>query len=593
MEKSKFQKKREKLYEGVFVNSYRELLDNCSNRLGNAPAFSFKKDPKQKDPEFIEVSYIQHKQDVEALGSRLLSFGLENKRVALIGPNRYEWPVSYMGITTSNMIVVPLDYLLPHSEIESLLLRSEAEAVIFDSKYLAFFQELAQKGSTSLRYFICMDSISDSKLPHFYDLPTLIQEGKSLIEEEKSSYFKTKVDPRKMSIMLFTSGTTGTSKAVMLSQANVCSNFSAITTILARFPGDSVLSFLPLHHTFECTSTYLYAYLNGWKICYSDGLKNIPKNLVEYQISGMVCVPAVLDIMYRQIQKTIKAKGLCVPFAILQGLSKFLLFFHLDLRRKFFHSVIDQLGGKLRIIIFGSAPADVKVIRFFESIGIDMLQGYGLTETSPVISCQCDNRKYRKIGSCGLPLLNQEVKIFEPDEKGIGEILVKGPNVMLGYYENEEATSQTIIDGYLHTGDLGYLDKKGFLFVTGRKKDVIVLHNGKNIFPQEIEDNFNTSDLFLESFVYADEKNGSETKLCVKLVYDVANENLKGKSEEEIHQILLDEFQKINLKLPGYKQIKHAILSEEPLIKTTTQKVKRHEELKLCTQDKKQKKVLL
>jgi len=307
----------------------------------------------------------------------------------------------------------------------------------------------------------------------------------------------------------------------------------------------------------------------------------------------MVCVPAVLDIMARQIQKTIKSKGLTVPFAIMQGLSKFLLFFHIDVRRKLFSSVIKQLGGGLRIIIFGSAPADPKVIKFFESIGIDMLQGYGLTETSPIVSCEVDKRKYRKIGSSGLPLHNIQIDIFEPDEKGVGEILVKGPNVMLGYYENEEATKEVLKDGWFHTGDLGYLDKKGHLFITGRKKDIIVLSNGKNIFPQEIEDHFNQSEYFTESFVYAEKNKSSETKLCAKFVYDKEQENLKNKTQEEIETILENEFQKLNQSLPGYKQIKHVILTTTPLIKTTTRKVKRHEEQAICNKKTDDQKVLI
>lgn len=593
MEKSSFQKKHERLYEGVHVESYRELLESCANRFGDAPAFCFKKDPKQKEPEFIQISYQQHKNEVEAFSSKLLDLGLEGKPVALISPNRYVWPVSYMAITTGNMIVVPLDYLLPTSEIESLLIRSKAEAVIFDPKYLSFFEELAQKVSTSLRYFICMDPISEKTNPNFYDYPSLLQEGKELLAQGKSKYAQVTVNPEQMSIMLFTSGTTGNAKAVMLSQKGICSNFSAVTTILRRYPKDRVLSFLPLHHTFECTATYLYSYLNGWEICYSDGIKNIPKNLVEYHITGMVCVPAVLEIMARQIKKTIRAKGLTIPFTLLQGLSAFLLFFHIDIRRKFFSSILNQLGGGLRIIIFGSAPADKKVIRFFESIGIDMLQGYGLTETSPVISCQCDDRRYRKIGSCGLPLYNQEVKILEPDEHGVGEILVKGPNVMLGYYENEEATNESFIDGYFRTGDLGYLDKKGFLYVTGRKKDVIVLNNGKNIFPQELEDHFNESDFITESFVFADRKKDSETKLCVKFVYDPALDIFQGKSESEIEELILQDFQKRNQMLPGYKQVKHVILTTTPLIRTTTQKIKRHEEELLCNGKNSKQKVVL
>ena len=570
----KFKEQKNKIYPEVHVDNFREFLEHTTNKFSDKVAFSYKKDVTSKNPEYVHVTYKKHYEDVKAMSTKLLSMGLEGKRVAIISHNQYQWPVSYMAINTGNMICVPLDYLLPENEIENLLLRSDAEAIIFDGKFLEIFKNIKKKNTTKLKYYI---NINQEE--HHDDILSfwkLLEEGYSLRKNGDTSYDNIKIDSDKMSILLFTSGTTDISKAVMLSQRNICSNVSAMTTLIKYEEGDSVLSFLPLHHTFECTATYLFCNFIGFNICYCDGLKHIAKNLVEYKISGMVCVPAVLEVMYRQIWKTIKQKKLVIPVKIMMAISNFLLFFHIDVRRKLFKSILDNLGGRLRTIIYGSASADIKVIKFFNSIGVRMIQGYGLTETSPVISCESD--KYQKPGSAGRPLFCEDVQIVDKDENGVGEIIVKGPNVMLGYYQNEEKTKEVLKDGYFHTGDLGYIDKDGFLFVTGRIKDMIVLKNGKKIFPQELEILLNDSPLIVESFVYL---SPTETdKLCTKLVYNVDNDELKGKTEEEIYEILKAEVKKVNTKTPTYKNIRGITITRDPLIKTTTQKIKRHEEMK-------------
>ena len=573
MEKS-FKPQKNKIYEEIHVDNFREFLDHTTKEFANRNAFSYKKDANSKNPEYVNVTFKKHHEDVKAFSTKLLSMGLQGKRVAIISHNQYQWPVSYMAINTGDMVCVPLDYLLPENEIENLLIRSHAEAIIFDGKFLDIFKNIKNKNTTNLKYYINMNSNEhEEDILSFWKL---LEEGYSLRENGDTSYDNIEIDNDKMSILLFTSGTTDISKAVMLSQRNICSNVSAMTTLIKYEEGDKVLSFLPLHHTFECTATYLFCFFIGFNICYCDGLKHIAKNLVEYKISGMVCVPAVLEVMYRQIWKTIKQKKLVVPVKIMLAISNFLLFLHIDIRRKLFKSILEPLGGRLRTIIYGSASADKKIIKFFNSIGIRMIQGYGLTETSPVISCESD--KYQKPGSAGQPLFCEDVKIVDKDENGIGEITVKGPNVMLGYYENDEKTKEVLIDGYFHTGDLGYIDKEGYLFITGRKKDMIVLKNGKKIFPQELEILLNESPYIVESFVYL---SPHETdKLCTKLVYNVENDNLKNKTEEEIYEILKQEVKKVNTQTPTYKNIRGVTITTEPFIKTTTQKIKRHEEIK-------------
>ena len=562
---------KDKLYPETYIDNFRELLDSIS-KYSSKNAFCFK---NHKTNEIIKITYKQYIDDIISLSTKFLNLGLSGKRIAIISHNKYPWPVSYMAIQTGGMIGVPLDYQLPINEIELSLIRSNTEAVILEEHFMDTFKKIRGNGKTNVKYYICMELEEDKD--GFLSFQKLIDEGRKLVLNGNDEFSKVKIDSTKMSILLFTSGTTGQSKIVMLSQKNICSNVSAMTTLIKMRDDDNVLSFLPLHHTFECTATFLYCNYTGCTICYADSIKQIPKNLLEYDISGVVCVPALLEIVYRQVNRTIKSKGLTIPFKILMGISNFLRLFHIDIRRKAFKSIYDSLGHKLRLILYGAASVDKKIIKFFENIGIAVVGGYGLTETSPVIACE--NDKYRSPGSVGFPLFCENVRIDSPDENGNGEILVKGPNVMLGYYENDDATKEILEDGWLHTGDLGRFDKKGFLYITGRIKDMIVLDNGKKVFPHEIETLLNNSDLITESFVYAKKEN-KNLKLGVKLVYSEDNELLKGKSKDEIFNLLSDEVKKVNSEIPKYKHIQYITITTTPLIKTTTQKIKRFEEMK-------------
>ncbi len=562
---------KDKLYPEIYIDNFRELLDSI-HKYSSKNAFCFK---NLKTNEIVKITYKQYIDDIIGLSTKFLSLGLSGKRIAIISHNKYPWPVSYMAIQTGGMIVVPLDYQLPINEIELSLIRSNAEAVIFEEPFMDTFKKIRENGKTNLKYYICMELEEDTD--GFLSFQKLVDAGRKLVLDGNDEFSKVKIDSTKMSILLFTSGTTGQSKIVMLSQRNICSNVSAMTTLIKMHDDDNVLSFLPLHHTFECTATFLYCNYTGCTICYADSIKQIPKNLLEYDISGVVCVPALLEIVYRQVNRTIKSKGLTIPFKILMGISNFLRVFHIDIRKKAFKSIYDSLGHKLRLILYGAASVDKKVIKFFENIGIVVIGGYGLTETSPVISCE--NDKYRNPGSVGFPLFCEEVKINNPDKEGNGEILVKGPNVMLGYYENEAATKEILEYGWFHTGDLGRFDKKGFLYITGRIKDMIVLDNGKKVFPNEIESLFNNSNLITESFVYAKREN-KNLKLGVKIVYDENNEILQGKTKNEIFAMLSDVVKKVNNEIPKDKQIQYITITTPPLIKTTTQKIKRFEEIK-------------
>ena len=568
-------KYKRKLYDATKMRDFRELVNRYSTLYSEQIAFEYKETPNSQ--EHIKITYAQFADDIKSLGTALLNMGLSEKKVAIIGPNRYEWCTSYLAITTSNMIVVPLDRALPANEIEDLIIRSKAEAVIFDKKYADVFSKLANEKKSNLSLYICMDN-----LENFTTYSSLIQKGHSLLINGDNKYDSIEIDNKKMSIMLFTSGTTSISKAVALSQSNICEDIYALAQMTDIRKDDTFLSFLPLHHTFESTCTFLYGTFSGITVAFCDGIKYVQKNLAEFKVTGFVCVPLMLEIMYKKIKKGIEEKGKTKLVQKMTKVCNGLLKFKIDIRRKVFKEILDNLGGKLRMLIAGGAAMSKDAIQGFLDLGINLLQGYGLTETSPVVAGE--NDKFKRCGSVGFPLPGIDVKIDNPNSEGVGEIAVKAPTVMLEYVDNPEATAEVLKDGWFYTGDLGYFDKDGFLFITGRKKDVIVLKNGKNIFPEEIEILIQHLPYISESMVFGRPEPDGDYKIGAKIVYnkDVINEMYPNISEEELHkQVWEDIKEKVNHKMPAYKYIREIILTDEPLIKTTTQKVKRHEELKL------------
>jgi len=502
--------------------------------------------------------------------------GLENKKIALIGNNRYEWCVSYLAITTSNMVVVPLDKMLPENEIKSLIERSKVDAVIYEDKYSQIFENIKQENDQVKKY-INMDLKEDKN--DILSFNTLVEKGKQEIKNGNKKYEDVKIDTEKMSVLIFTSGTTNTAKGVMLSQKNITSNIMGMAKMSKMYENDVLLSFLPLHHTFECTITFLYGFYSGATIAFCDGLKYIAKNLKEYKISVFVAVPLVLETIYKKIQKGIKEQGKEKLVNIMSKIANFLLIFHIDIRRKLFKSVLDQLGGNLRIAYFGAAAMDKTVIEGYNNFGIDTVQGYGLTETSPLVAAETDKQKCP--GSVGMAPFNIEIKLEDVDDKGIGEIVTKGPNVMLGYYENEEATNEVMEDGWFHTGDLGYFNKDGYLFITGRKKEVIVLKNGENVFPSDIEFLVNELPYVQESILFPRENSKGEIALGIKVVYgeDEIKTRFGEKTKKEYKELIWEDIKEINKSLSQFKRIKELIITTEELEKTTTKKVKRFKEI--------------
>lgn len=428
-----------------------------------------------------------------------------------------------------------------------------------------------------LKHLISMDL--DTHEEGVYSIKELIEKGKKLIEEGDRSFIDAEIDENAMDMMLFTSGTTSSSKAVALSHKIICTNIMDIASVLDINKDDTLLSFLPLHHAFGCTIDLLYTLYRGAAIAFCEGIRHIADNLREYKITVMISVPVLFENMYKKLMKGVEKQGKLEKLQKGRRISNVLRKMHIDVRKKLFKEIHDILGGEIRLFVSGAAALDVEVERGFNDLGFRIVQGYGLTETAPVIST--GNDAYYREGSIGQVMPSLDVRIADIDEDGIGEIQVKGPSVMIGYYDNDEANKDSFVDGYFRTGDLGYLDKDGYLFISGRKKSVIVLKNGKNVFPEELENLVNRIEGVAESMVYGKPEPDGDVKICVKVVYDeeAMKEMYKTEDETEIYEIISKKVKEVNKKMPLYKYIREVMVTKEPLIKTTTAKIKRYEEL--------------
>ena len=555
----------------------KEIMYNSAEEFKDKFAYTIK-NKNDGNITYTDITYKKLLEDINSLGTSFFEIGLkDDARVAVIGKNRYEWVLSHFANLLGNNVSIPLDKDLQLEELETSLIRSKARAIVFDIKLLDLIEEIKKRDKTEIKEYICME-----KLEGYKDVPSLVLRGKALIEGGVKDYINTEIDKDKMSILLFTSGTTSESKAVMLSHKNVASNVYALQCSEDVQCTDTNIAFLPFHHIFGSTCTAIML-ANGVRTVFPDGLKYIKQNMKEYGVSLFVGVPVLIEAMYKTVMKEVDKQGKTKVIKIATKISNLLLKLHIDIRRKLFKQIIDALGGNLRLIISGGAPADPIAMKGFNELGINVVQGYGLSETAPVIAAEGYDGV--RTGSVGFPMINDIIEIENPDEKGIGEIKVKGPNIMLGYYEMPELTAEVIKDGWFYTGDLGYFDKDGYLFVTGRNKNLIVLKNGKKVFPEELETMVNRIDLFAESMVFGlpdkDDKNDYMVSVKVVLDKDVVKEKYSDKSKEELYNIAWEAIKEVNLTFPKYKHIKKLLVSDEELIKTTTKKVKRQEEMKL------------
>ena len=567
---------RKPIHKFTKYSDLKEMLQESGKKFGDRPAYIFKTEKKDK---FMEITHKEFRDEINNLGTKLIDMGLKDKRIAVISENRYEWAVDYLAVATGVGVIVPLDKALPDNEIENLIIRSEVEAIFYSKKYNEVMNKIKEQKNTNLKYFISMDLEENTQ--GIYAEKALVEKGKKLLTDGNKTYIDAKIDSEKMGIMLFTSGTTAMSKAVMLSHKNLVTN---VMDIIQRFDltdEDRFLSFLPLHHVFECTVGFLYPISIGGSIAFCEGVKHMAENIKEFEITAMISVPAVFDIIYRKVMKTIEKKGKLANLEKGKKVSQFLLKMKIDLRKQLFKEVHESLGPKLKLVVTGGAALDPETEKGFNDLGFDVEQGYGLTETAPVIAAETP--KCRRLGSIGKKFPSVEVKIDDPDEEGIGELMAKGPSIMLGYYENEEATKSALeSDGWFHTGDLARIDKDGFIYISGRKKSVIVLNNGKNVFPEEIETLLNKVEGIKETFVFEKKEDDGDVKVCVEIVYDkeLIKELYNIEGEENIKEFLWDKVKEVNKLMPKYKYVREMVITEEPLIKTTTLKIKRHEELK-------------
>ena len=551
----------ERLYKYIEITDLKDMLKKSGEKYGEKIAYKIR-----QENEYKEITHSEVRKMVDGLGTKLIDMGLKDKRIAVIGENRYEWEIAYLSIVCGTGTVVPLDKSLPENELESLIERSKAEAIICSQKYV----EILKK--TKLKYIISMDLENDND--GIISQKRLISEGIQLVKSGDTSFTNAKIDNEKMNIMLFTSGTTSISKAVALSHKNICSNLMDISSILDVNSSDVFLSFLPLHHVFECTVGFLFSLYVGAETVFCDGIRHIPENLAEYKVSVMASVPAIYERLFKIIKKHLEKQGKVEQ--ILKDEEKY-KDSSMEKKKEVFKEIHDLLGGNMKLFISGAASLEPSIEEKFRRLGFNMVQGYGLTETSPVVAI--GNKKYHKTGSIGKCVPSDEVKLLDINKDGIGELAVKGPNVMLEYYENKEATEKVLKEGWFQTGDLARIDEDGYIFICGRKKSVIVLKNGKNIFPEEMETLINKEDGVEESFIFGKpiSKDPNDIKIFVKIVYN--KESFEGKTETEINEYFNEKIKSINKTMPHYKAIRGIIISDKPLIKTTTNKIKREKNL--------------
>lgn len=562
----------EALYKYEKIKDLKDMLKKSGSKYGNKIAYKIRID---KD-KYKTFTHKRVREMIDGLGTALINMGFKDKRIAVIGENRYEWEIAYLAIVCGVGVVVPLDKALPENELEKLIERSGVEAIFFSEKYEETLKKFVSKGVGKLKTLISMDSEEHRK--GIYSEKELIKMGEKLIRNGNKYFLDAKIDSEKMSIMLFTSGTTSAAKVVALSHRNIVSNLMDIASSVDVHSHDVFLSFLPLHHVFECTVGFLFSLYKGAQTCFCDGPRYVVENMNEYKVTFMACVPALYERIYKGIIKNLEEQG-----KLEETLKKKEQYkdASMEEKKEAFKEIHQMLGGHVNLLISGAAALEKSVEAEYRAFGINLVQGYGLTETSPVIAV--GTNKYYKTGSIGKTIPSVEAKIWHPNEEGVGELLVKGPNIMIGYYDNEEANKEAFIDGWFNTGDLARIDEEGYIFICGRKKSVIVLKNGKNIYPEEMENLINRIAGVEESFIFGKQLSDDKEniKIFVKIVYDedIVKNAYKVKTEEEIHKALADKVKEINKLMPGYKGIRGIIFSKEPLIKTTTNKIKREQNL--------------
>lgn len=564
----------------LVVSDLKDMLNKTRELYGDRPGYKI----KLEEGKYQVYTHNEIRDMIDYLGTALINLGLKDKRIAVIGENRYEWELAYLSVVCGTGTVVPLDKSLPANELEELVERSEVEAIFYSKKYEEIVEKIKYSEKNKLKHLISMDS--DIHKEGIYSQKELIEKGKEFVEAGDRSFIDAKINPEEMSIMLFTSGTTSKSKVVALSHKNMVSNVMDFASVLDIDSSDRILSFLPLHHVFECTVGMLYSLYIGAQRSFCEGIRHIVENLNEYQITFASFVPAIYESMHKTIIKNLEKEGKLEAVRKLMEANKDKTMAE---KKEIFKDIHNVFGGQIKLFVSGAAALEKEVEEDFRAWGVNLCQGYGLTETSPVIGVET-NENFR-VGSIGKPLPHIQAKIEDANEEGMGELVVKGPNVMLGYYNDEEATKEVLEDGWFRTGDLAKIDEDGYIFICGRKKSVIVLKNGKNIFPEEMEALVNKIEGVKESFIFGKQQSDDkdDIKINVKIIFDreIMQEAYKVTTDDEIYKVLAEKVKEVNQIMPKYKAIRGILISEEPLLKTTTSKIKRQANFEIIENENK------
>lgn len=583
LEKKNLKKKRETPYEDMtHYKTVKEFFMLSAEKYPNEDCILEK--PDHKKPYKI-TTYKEFKEDVLGLGTALTNvLNLKNKRVIIIGETQYGWYVSYMAMLCGVGIAVPTDRELPLNELENIVRRSRASAIIYSPRKAEDIKKI-KEDIPEVEYFIEMKG--ENKLENKdVGLKYLIDLGKSIIKSGDNSFEKIEIDPEEFKILFFTSGTTSNAKGVMLNNRNLAENINAVSAYVKLYPIDMLFSVLPLHHCYESTIGFLLPMATGASVAICEGLRYIVPNLQEAHPTAILTVPLLVESLYKKInEKIIKSKKDKIVNTMI-SVTNALKGAGIDIKKKVFKEIYDNLGGRLRIIVSAAAPIDKKVGNWLEDIGIAFLQGYGLTETAPISALTPEYKPC--VGSAGKAIVQADIKIKDPNENGEGEILIKSPTLMLGYYEDEEETKKVIDeDGYFNAGDIGYIDDDGYIFITGRSKNVIVTQNGKNIYPEEIEMLLDKVDEIKESMVYGKKPEANSRREEKELIitarvipdYDKIKELHGELSEKEIYDMIWKNIKEVNKKLTSYKAVKALEIKEGEFEKTSTMKIKRYKEL--------------
>ncbi len=571
-------KKEVKNYEQTHYKTIKEIFIRSVSEYANRPCILEKFKPKE---DFSIITFKDFGEDVCNLGTGLTEkFNLKDSRIIIIGENTYHWYVSYMAMLCGVGIAVPVDKELPENEIENVIRRSKASAVIYSTKKKDVIKKVQDK-LPEVKYFIQMNS-DDALNGRDVGLNYIIKEGKKILDNGNDNFMKIKIDPEEFKVLIFTSGTTSNSKGVMICNRNLAENINAVSAYVKLTTDDRLMSILPLHHTYESTIGFLLPFATGASISVCQGLKYIVPNLQETKPTALLTVPLLVENLYKKINANIKKSKKDGIVNSMIHVSNALKTIGVDIKRKVFNEIYENLGGNIRIIVSAAAPIDAKIGKWVEDIGITFLQGYGLTETAPIAALTPEFKP--KVGSAGKAVTCAEIKIDNPNENGEGEVLIKSSTLMLGYYEDKEATDEVIKNGWFHSGDVGYLDDEGYLYITGRSKNVIVTQNGKNIYPEEIELMLANIPEIAECMVYGKEETGNKELLISAKVIpnyeEIEKKHGKDLSKEQIHNIIWQEIKSVNRKLTSYKAIKNLEIKEDEFEKTTTMKIKRYKEIK-------------